>query len=349
MTKFFIALAISSFLLTSCNNSKTMDNKVTYSGIDISDSVKIDRDKNTKKATLKIDINQPWSLYAGSSVENIDLSKPILEGNKAGSYNLSINDSVRSYFKLVTPKSTMIVAETHLPMTGGYNFRDLGGIKTKDGRFVKWGKIIRSDDLNKLTEADLNYLSSIPVTNIVDFRSKEEINAAPDKLPNSLNEDYQLSISPGNLMAAAKLKNIGVDQVDDLMMELNRLLISDSTSIAKYKKFFELLQNEHDVPLIFHCSAGKDRTGMGAALTLFALGVDQDVIFDNYLASNYFLADKYSKYINENPNLKPFFEVKREFLQAGINMMNEKYGSVDNYLTKVLNVDLKKMKDMYLY
>lgn len=349
MKQLFLAFAIFTFLLTSCNNSKKMNEKINYSGIDISDSVKIERDKSTKKATLKIEVNEPWSLYAGSSIDNIDESKAILEGNKAGNYTLNINDSVRSYFKLITPKSTMILAETHLPMDGGYNFRDLGGIKNKDGRFIKWGKIIRSDDLNKLTDTDLAYLSSIPIVNIIDFRSEEEIAAAPDKLPNSVQQDYKFSITPGNLMAAAKLKNIGVDQVDDLMKELNKLLISDSTSIVQYKKFFELLQNENDTPLIFHCSAGKDRTGMGAALILFALGVDQEVIFNNYLASNYYLADKYSKYINENPNLKSFFEVKREFLQAGIDQMNKEYGSVDNYLTKVLNVDLNKMKEMYLY
>lgn len=349
MKKIFLGLAICFSTFISCNKSNNMDNKAAYSGRDISDSIAISRDKQTKEATLKIDISEPWSLYAGTSVDNIDMSKAILEGNKAGSYHLAVNDSTRSYFKLITPSSSMILAERHLPMTGGYNFRDLGGIKTKDGKFVKWGKILRSDDLNKLTDADLNYISSVPLTTIVDFRSKEEINATPDKLPNSINEDFQLSITPGNLMAAAHITDLDSTQVDSLMMQLNVLLVSDSSSIAQYKKFFELLQNEKEVPLMFHCSAGKDRTGMGAALVLFSLGVDEEVIFNDYLASNYYLADKYSKYINENPNLKAFFEVKREFLKSGIDYMIQEYGSVDNYLAKVLNVDLAKMKEMYLY
>ncbi len=349
MHKLFYSLLLLNFLITSCKESQKLMENNMYSGINISDSVSLTRDKYTKEATLKIDINVPWSLYTGSSVDDIDQSKPILESNKAGSYTLHVNDSTRSYFKLISPYSTLVFAERLLPMEGGYNFRDLGGLQNKDGKIIKWGKLFRSDDLNNLTNADLNYLSSIPLTTIVDFRSTQEIDMAPDLLPRSVTNDFELSISPGNLMDGNNFITYSSDQVDTLMMQLNVLLVADSLSIAQYKKFFELLQEQKDLPLLYHCSAGKDRTGMATALILFALGVDQTIIMNDYLSSNVYLSGKYSQYVDKYPNLKAFFEVKKEFLKAGIDYVIKEHGSVENYLTQVLNVDLNKMKDIYLY
>lgn len=323
--------------------------KPEYAGTDISDSVSILRDKKTKQATLEVNINGKWALYAGLQVDSIDFSKPILEGDSKGSFPLEINDSVRSYFQFIGPNSKMILSETHLPMDGGYNFRDLGGIKTTDGKFVKWGLIFRSDDLHNLTDGDLNYLASIPLISLVDFRSEEEINMAPDKVPSSLHADYPLSINPGNLIDAKNLKKYSFEQLDSLMQVMNTLLVTDSSVIKQYQEFFALIQNPEKTPLMFHCSAGKDRTGMGAALFLYALGVDDNSIYENYLASNYYLQDKYKRYMDEFPNLKPLFEVKKEFLQAGINQIIKDHGSVDNYLTKVLHVDIDKMRKLYLY
>ena len=195
----------------------------------------------------------------------------------------------------------------------------------------------------------LIYLSNIPLVSIVDFRSKEEIERGPDKVPASVKEDYALSISPGNLLAAASLDKLTVQQADSAMKDINRLLVTDVESIKQYKTMFDLLQNNDNVPLMFHCSAGKDRTGMGAALILSALGVGEDIIFANYMESNKYLADKYAKYIAEKPQLKPLFEVKPEFLKAGLDQIKKDHGSVENYLANVLMVDISKMRDIYLY
>lgn len=336
-------------LLVSCKESQTVMKSKMYSGINISDSVSFNRDKNSKVATLKIKLNQPWIIYIGSSLDSIDEDKPFLEGNTPASYTLDISDTTRFYFKLITASSTMVFAERHLPMEGGYNFRDLGGFKSKNGCFVKWGKLFRSDDMHLLTDADLKYISSIPLTTIVDFRSSEEISLAPDRLPDSVHQDLKLSITPGNLMNTLKIKDLTMDEADTLMMKLNILLVSDSAAIIQYKKFFTLLQNESCLPLMFHCSAGKDRTGMATALILSALEVDRETIFDDYLASNYCLSNKYNKYISSNPRLKSLFKVKKKFIEAGFDYMEKKYGSIENYLTKVLDVDLHKMKQLYLY
>lgn len=139
------------------------------------------------------------------------------------------------------------------------------------------------------------------------------------------------------------------DKIDSLMMEMNILLVTDPDCINRYKKFFELLQNKSNTPLLFHCSAGKDRTGMGAALILSALGVDEQTIMKDYLLSNIYLANKYSKMKAANPNLSSLFEVKPEFLQAGLDKIKNDHGNVENFLTKMLNIDIAKMREMYLY
>lgn len=348
MRKIILSFLVLSAVLISCKDSKLKIDKAQYSGKDISSEASIIRNKDTKAAELHIELSGKWMLYAGNSVESIDFSKPIAEGDKSGVFPLNVSDSVRSYFELVTPEGRAILAERHLPMSGGYNFRDLGGYKTVDGRYVKWGKIFRSDDLATLTGSDLSYLSSIPLISIVDFRSSEEIKGAPDKLPSSVKKDYAYSITPGNL-SIERLAELKASQIDSAMVKMNVSFVSDTACINRYKEFFALLQQEKNVPLMFHCSAGKDRTGMGAALVLFALGVDEKTIVDDYLASNIYLGDKYAQYIAKYPNLKPLFEVQKNFLMAGIDRMKKDHGSVEKYLINVLGVDIQKFREMYLY
>lgn len=347
MNKFILSLALGSFFMVSCQNPKM--EKAEYSGKDLTNTAHILRDKESKEASLHIETPGKWVLYAGNSVDSIDFSKPLVEGTGNGTYSLSVSNGKRSYFQLVTDEGKAILAEQHLPMKGGYNFRDLGGIKNKDSKYIKWGKILRSDDLHNLTEDDLKYLSSVPLISIVDFRSKEEMEKAPDKVPASVKEDYPYSINPGNLMAEIELEGVSAAKMDSAMMNMNILLVTDTAAVNEYKRFFRLLQNENDIPLMFHCSAGKDRTGMGAALILYALGVDEETIYNNYLQSNEYLGDKYASYIAKYPDLEPLFKVKKEFLKAGIDKIKEDHGSVENYLKNVLDVNIDKMKEMYLY
>lgn len=243
----------------------------------------------------------------------------------------------------------MLIHEHHLPLEGCYNFRDLGGIKTIDGDRIKEGKIFRSDNLDKLTDKDLKYLCTIPLISIVDFRSSDEVKAAPDILPASVKGYYELNIAPGNLNKIQKsITSLTPEQIDTAMMSMNKLLVTDPVNIQQYKSFFDLVQNPENTPLVFHCTAGKDRTGMGAFLFLSSLGVSEKQIFDNYLLSNNYLNDKYASYIAQYPSLKPLFGVKREWLKAGIEQIKKDYLSVENYLSYMLHVNSEQMKELYL-
>lgn len=235
-----------------------------------------------------------------------------------------------------------------LPLEGGFNFRDLGGYKTALGKTVKWGKVFRSDEMFHLTASDLDYLNEIPLLTIVDFRSEKEIENTPDKKPSSVNNRYELTISPGNHSNISSISEISGEYGEEFMKEINRSFVTDSVIIGRYKDFFALLQDEKQIPLLFHCTAGKDRTGMGAALFLAALGVDEETIFEDYMLSNKHLENKYKAIIDSIPEMKPLLEVRTQYLQAGFEQIRNDHGSIENYLRDVLEVDLDYMKDFYL-
>ncbi|GAB6010611.1 tyrosine-protein phosphatase [Viscerimonas tarda] len=348
MKRFYVVLCILVSLLASCSKTDKNTGIAFYEGEDISDVASIIRNKETKVSSLVINVGGKWVLYSGASVDKIDYSEPIAGGFEAGRHTLNVSDSSRVYFQLITDRGRGILAERRLPMAGGYNFRDLGGIRNNDGKYIKWGQLFRSDDLYKLSESDLNYLSSNPIVSLVDFRTDEEVKSAPDKVPASVKSSYHLPIDAGSL-SMEELAEFSIPQMDSIMMSMNVKLVSDSLCVKQYREFFGILQNEKNIPVMFHCSAGKDRTGMGTALVLFALNVDEKVILEDYLASAMYLGDKYADITNEYPNLKPLYDVKPEFLLAGIEQLKKSYGSPENYLKKVLHVDIDLFRQKYLY
>ncbi|TDQ73883.1 tyrosine-protein phosphatase [Sphingobacterium yanglingense] len=344
MKKLICILSILAGLLA-CNQQQ-----VGYSGEDLTEKVTIMRNKDLNEPKLMLDVVGKWKLYEGKSVGSIDISKPILQGEGKGELVLPESSLYRSYFQLVTSNGSTILAERLLPMKGGYNFRDLGGIKTSDGKYIKWGEVFRTGDWAHLTADDLRYLHSLGLVSIVDFRTEEERIQEPSKVIDSA-KVYNFTIAPGNLSISSlsELISLQKEQLDTIMMDLNRELLSDQMSIKQYQEFFALLQNQASLPLAFHCSAGKDRTGMAAALFLFALGVDEESVLNDYMQSRVFLADKYKKYVDQYPNLEPLLTVKPEYLQSGISYMKKEYGTVESYLEDVLGVDLVRMREMYLY
>lgn len=306
------------------------------------------RDKYTKEARLVIETEGGWQLYAGTSTDNINKEKPILSGNGSGEFPLNVSTSIRIYFELVYAKGAFVLADRHLPMEGGYNFRDLGGFRTKEGRYTKWGKLFRADELSNLKENDLKYLSSIPITSVIDFRAQAEARRFPDKLPPTVQFTYPIAIIPGNLSSEGIQTNLLKKNIDAHMKHMNRMLVSDPNCVRSYRIFFAIVQNHLSAPLIFHCSAGKDRAGMAAALILFALGVDEETVVEDYLTSKIYLSDKYEAFIAKYPRAESIFTVKRMFLQAGINQIKRDHGTIMNFLTKVLKVDIIKMRRLYL-
>ncbi|MCC8194311.1 MAG: tyrosine-protein phosphatase [Deltaproteobacteria bacterium] len=315
----------------------------------IADLAAITRDPVTKHAVLTITAKGPWSVFAGKDADSLDFSRPLAAGTGPETRKLPV--SAWACFAVRTEgykDAPLLLAERHLPMAGGYNFRDLGGFTGADGRRVAWGRFFRTDGLGNLTDGDLAYLASIPVVTVADFRTIEENEHSPDRVPPSVREVLRLPIAPGYMSDRATRALEEYASPDEFMLEMYRDLALDPHITATYRRFFAAVQSVDALPLIFHCSAGKDRTGLAAALILTALGVDRQTILADYEASNGYLGDKYAPYIAKSPHLKGLFTVKRAFLEEAFRLLEDEYGSVAAYLETMLDVDIAAMRRRFL-
>jgi len=249
-----------------------------------------------------------------------------------------------------------------LPLEGGVNFRDLGGYPTADGRRVRWGLLYRSGSMAGLTDADYAYLKKLNIKAVADFRSTEERLREPTRWPTDGNEPRRLqrdySLELGELMAVMREAPSAAAAKIAFASFYRRL---PEQFAAQYREMFaEMLAGNS--PLAFNCSAGKDRTGVAAALILTALGVSRDVVTSDYLLSNRFYKpkpptaeaanDPTAQMFSRMPPdiVQVFMGVDGSYLDAAFAGMAERYGSVDNYLEQAMGLtatDRAKLRELY--
>ncbi|MDR2079515.1 MAG: tyrosine-protein phosphatase [Treponema sp.] len=231
--------------------------------------------------------------------------------------------------------------ERVLPFESIYNVRDLGGYEAAGGRRVKWGLVYRAGDFNGITGRDGELLKSLGLKTIVDFRSGEERDTAPD--PEFAAEEFiGIPINAGNMTAIKSHRDSF--SYKDIMKDLYRSLIRDLTS--EYALFFKVLAGSAKTPLLFHCSAGKDRTGVAAALFLSALGVERRTVYEDYELSVPLLKERFRPLIKTQPELLDMVMVYHEYLEASFTQIDEQ-GGMETYLTGKLGVNLTALRDFY--
>jgi len=237
-----------------------------------------------------------------------------------------------------------------ISLEGAVNFRDLGGYATKDGKQVKWGKIYRSADISKLTDEDLNVLSALHIKIDCDLRGDKEVEVAPDKIPS---ETERISLPAGS-------ENVGAG-ISSYVKYMKNEASADSMITAMYSKtdhlqkkykpmFDHLLSLGTDEALLFHCSAGKDRTGIGAALILYSLGVNEDVIYQDYEATNLYRKASNEQYIKalstqgvSEKGARRLMAADRKYLKATFDSLKRQYGSVEYFLQLEIGLTTEKV------
>lgn len=276
------------------------------------------------------------------------------------------NPGSRVYFKVKAASGAVITtAERLLPLQGATNFRDLGGYKTADGKTVKWGKLFRSDELAGLTASDIAYLQKSGLKTIVDYRTDEEVKSKPDPaIPGAAyvrNPVFGQSGSGTDIMsfmASGEFDKMG--KPGDVLTAANRDMVD---SPSAYVKLFDMMLDPASAALVQHCTAGKDRTGLGSALMLLALGVPKETVVQDFLLSNKYreaynkaAVDAMVKQFNltdENAIevIKALMDVRPEYISAAFDEMTKKYGSIQGFLEKGLGLskdEQAKLKRMYL-
>jgi len=308
--------------------------------------------------------NKEWSIVVNDQQEDIDWSEAKGVEVTEGVYITPKAHEKRQYFGLFSnEQDTLILSNKHINLEGAHNFRDIGGIKTKDGKFIKMGRIYRSDKLSELTESDLNTLQRLGVRSVNDLRTQTEVDKEPDNIPEKSGITYRhLPVGNDSLMAGSekemmqKLKDLKPKESEKFMIDATANFPIDYKE--SYKKLYAQL-NKEQLPLVFHCTAGKDRTGLATALLLDVLGVNKDVIYDDYLMSNFYRYDfieekvkKASIYGIDHKVLRPFMDVRKKYLVAAFDKIESEYGSVENYFKKGLGFteeDISKWKNELLY
>ncbi len=243
------------------------------------------------------------------------------------------------------------LSRRHIPLNGASNFRDLGGYSGHQGRLVKWRKIFRSDHLAALDHSDLKQLKTLGISRSFDFRGVQESQAQSYAWPDI--QRHSLSIEPTVVQRLQAQHLTGkpltaADALDAMQTTYRDFVKVDSHRFAEL--FDHLLEKPE--PLLFHCTAGKDRTGLAAALILSALGVSEDDIWKDYLLTNQLYKRNSIGAIALSPDvLKIVWEVQESFLQASLDVIHQDHGGMHNYLTQKLKLSpaaLQKLQATYL-
>ena len=219
-----------------------------------------------------------------------------------------------------------------LPLQGATNFRDLGGYPGQGGRPVRWRRLFRSDHLGDLTATDKAVLAKLGLATAFDFRGEAELAAAPYELPGVAR--HSLAIEPTVVQRmqdlAASGQHLTAPAVARLMEDLYRALVNDQAH--RFAELFEHLLRA-EAPVVFHCTAGKDRTGFAAALILLALGVPRDVVLQDYLLTNDVFRPPPAR-TSEIPAdaLAVLWRVQQGFLDAALHVVDADHGGVERYL-----------------
>ena len=217
-------------------------------------------------------------------------------------------------------------------LQGASNFRDLGGYRNADGRRVRRGLVFRSDHLAGLTGSDIERLQSLGIGHSLDFRGVNECAATPYSIEGV--QRVALTIEPTVIARMQTLVAQGVvpstEETVELMRETYRDFVNHNA--ATFGRFLKHLLAQPS-PQVFHCTAGKDRTGFAAALLLSALGVDRPTIEHDYLLTNQLYRRDARLEGQGHPHvMKVLWQVQPEFLQAAFEAVDAQHGGMREYL-----------------
>ncbi|AVK99367.1 protein tyrosine phosphatase [Pediococcus inopinatus] len=256
-----------------------------------------------------------------------------------------------------------------LQLQKGGNFRELGGYQTISGETIKWHKIIRSAKLADLTDADLTFLSDYGLKYDIDFRSPEEKATSPDRVPNHAKYLFIPVFSTDETQNSKQTDRLQRKMDTDpttgrqQMQRAYQDIITNPHSQKAYRSFFDvLLENDDEKStLLFHCTAGKDRTGMGAVFFLSALGVNEDTIKADYLLTNKVIQPQQAAMIKSLKlqgassafiqSMRDLQSVQISFYNTAMDQIQKTSGDMPTYLHDYLNLsknDIQDLRHIYL-
>ncbi|MBC2019926.1 tyrosine-protein phosphatase [Listeria booriae] len=261
-----------------------------------------------------------------------------------------VTEDTPVFFIIQHPDGThTVIGERTIPLEGCFNFRDLGGYVNTAGKTVKWGKLYRSSLLTNITEKDKDTLEKLGVSWICDLRSTSEIAAKPTPaLAHIKNRHIPIGTAKNESTESQKIDIPDDHRVyEPLMGESYRVFVQSKDG---FREIFNDIIEKEEVPFLFHCTAGKDRTGVLGALLLKLLDVPENTILADYELTNQYadnilgeMQGLVNAFSNSDKkidleNFRPMAEARPAYLEIAFDEMQKEYGSVDAYLEKGIGI-----------
>lgn len=228
------------------------------------------------------------------------------------------------------------------------NFRGVGGYKA-NGKIVKQGLIFRSAKLDSITEKGRTLLDKLSIKAIIDFRDDEEVANSPTSYDRVGLSKIRLPILGGDLKQYIPQLMSGSLKASDAQALMRDVYRSFVTSCSRqYAQFLNILIDEANYPILFHCTAGKDRTGYAAALLLSLLGVQWDDVLENYLLTNDYLKGFISKIkLDAAPEVvQALLVADEQYLDTAFTVIGKDYKGVCGYADTVLSFGKEKQEKL---
>jgi protein-tyrosine phosphatase len=249
------------------------------------------------------------------------------------------------------------------------NLRDVGGYTTYNGSVVRLGVAYRSDQLDPMKPDDMTRLEALRLKNDFDLRTAAERAAHPDQLPQGVKNVWLNVLADAKGTSPAEIQQLlsnpkeanrmlGGGKASDHFVKAYRQFITLPSARAAYRELFTKLGEEKQLPSLFHCTTGKDRTGWASAALLTLLNVPEKQVFADYLRSNDYILPAYKDYIDRfvaaggDPSIpQDLLGVKAQYLQASFDEMKTQYGTIEGYFEKGLGIDTagqQRLRDRFL-
>lgn len=275
--------------------------------------------------------------------------------------------ATRTYFTLVPARGApLVVADRGVHIRSVPNLRDAGGYRTTDGRWVRMGMIYRADQLDRLSDADLEALDALDIGAVMDLRTESERSREPDRIPpgaRAMVLDVAADSASGSLggdmfqvMEAAIASGKGAE----MLGKAYRDFVSLPSARTAYGTMLHQMLDEGSGAVLYHCTSGKDRTGWATAIILTMLGVPRETVMADYLLSNTYLQPKIEHTLEHMKKsgvsldpalLEPVMTVNPGFLETAFDEVERSYGSFDAYLRDGLGIsaaDVERLRARYL-
>lgn len=249
------------------------------------------------------------------------------------------------------------------------NLRDAGGYTAAGGKVVRRGLAYRSNQLSPVSAADMELLAGLGLKNAFDLRTMQERAARPDQLPPGVWNVWLnvLEDLPGAAPAALEAlfrdpqkanAELGGGKIEAMFEQGYRGFVTLASARTSFRTLFVFLSDPNQLPALYHCTTGKDRTGWASAALLSLLGVPREQVMADFLRSNDYILPLYASQIEafvagggDRAIAEAIFGVKPRYLEASFNEMEKHYGMIENYFAQGLGIDAagqEALRDLYL-